>query len=160
MSPWQIKPFNSSERKELKPETPVFLQNSTWMQYRNTLTPQVPLLGCWALPARMYPCPVTMLAKQRKIFARPSSLPLPHHLNRSRDPCVRQPGLAARSPSRLLQESYYLHHHGLREVRSVKKTQPKQKEMEETQERDATQGIFFSHLGKTTLFKSTDSKIE
>lgn len=138
-----------------------FLQNSTWMQYRSTLTPQVPHFQAAGHYLPIY-IPLLLLRwpnKGRSLLDQ-VSLPLPHHLNRSRDPCVRQPGLAATSPSRLLQESYYLHHHGLGEVRSVKKTQPKQKETEETQERDATQGIFFSQLGKTTLFKSTNSKIE
>lgn len=126
-------------------------------KYTDTTGTSFGLLG---ITAHIYSYPASMLAKQRKIFPDQTSLPLPHHLNCSWDPCVRQPGLAATSPSRLLQESYYLHHHGLREVRSVRKTQPRQKEMEETQESAAIQGIFSSQLGKRTLFRSTDSKIE
>lgn len=47
-----------------------------------------------------------------------TSLLLPHHLDCSWDPCVTRLGIAARSPSKLLQESYYLYHHGLSDGRS------------------------------------------
>lgn len=141
MSPWQIKPFKGPERKELKPNTPVLLQSNTWVQYRNTETPHLFWVAGHYLPIYILILFLCWPNKGRSLLDQ-VSLPPPHHLNCSRDPCVRQPGLAARSPSMLLQQSYYLHHHGLEEVRSVKRTQPKQKEMEETQERAATQGIF------------------
>lgn len=72
------------------------------------------------------PHEATMLTKGRSLLDQ-ISLPLPHHLNCSQDPCVMQLGVAARSPSELLQESYYLHHHGLSDVRSRRNNLNKKK---------------------------------
>lgn len=100
------------------------------------------LLGCWALHTHTYSYPAScrvspdFVSLHMELLCWPNkgrslldqiSLPLPHHLNCSQDPCVTQLGMAARSPSELLQESYYLHHHGLSDVRSRRNNLNKKK---------------------------------
>lgn len=101
----------------------------------------------------------TTLAKQRQIFVRPNistSTSPPQLLPRSLCYAARHGSkISIRASSgKLLSASPQP------QWCKVKKKQPKQKEMEETQETAATHRIFSSQLGKITLFKSTDSKIE